>query len=145
MPCSPVHQDLSSGDSSARLVIDERKRKRMLSNRESARRSRMKKQQKLEDLVKEVADIKTQNSKAEVQINVVTQHFEKLDAENTILRAQISELTEKLRSMNSILQIFQEVCGVPMDIPEMPETMTKPWQLPSPVQPLSTAADTFQV
>lgn len=100
----------------------------------------MRKQQKLEDLVKEAADIKNQSSKAEVQINVVTQHFEKVDAENTILRTQISELTERLRSMNSILQIFQEVCGVSMDIPEMPETMTI-----FPVQPLSTAADTFQV
>ncbi|XP_042408874.1 bZIP transcription factor 53-like [Zingiber officinale] len=145
MPCSPVHQDFSSGDSSMQRAIDERKRKKMLSNRESARRSRMRKQQKLDDMLKESADFKGQNSKIEMQINVVTQHFETVDTENTILRAQISELTARLQSMNSILHIYKEVSGLSMEIPEMPETMTKPWRLPFQAQPLSTAVNMFKV
>ncbi|XP_074566995.1 bZIP transcription factor 53-like [Curcuma longa] len=128
------------------LAIDERKRKRMLSNRESARRSRMRKQQKLDDLLKESADFKCQNSKIEMQIHVVTQHFDKVDKENTTLRAQISELTERLQSMNSILHIYKEASGLSMEIPEMPETMTKPWQLPFQAQPpLSTVVNMFKV
>ncbi|WOL06689.1 hypothetical protein Cni_G15423 [Canna indica] len=129
-------------DGSHQPETDERKRKRMLSNRASARRSRMRKQQRLDDLINQSADLKNQNSKIEMQISLLTLNTMKVDAENAVLKAQLMELTERLRSLNSVLSIFEEVIGMPMDKPEIPEQVLKPWQ-PYPAQPISATADMF--
>ncbi|KAI3510236.1 hypothetical protein L1887_25768 [Cichorium endivia] len=43
--------------------VDERKKKRMISNRESARRSRTKKQQHLDELLGEINQLQNENNK----------------------------------------------------------------------------------
>ncbi|XP_021768754.1 bZIP transcription factor 53-like [Chenopodium quinoa] len=136
-------QPVSSGsDSDPRYAnMDERKRKRMLSNRESARRSRMKKQQHLDELLKEVNQLKSQNSEIAQKTDVVTQHYIAFESENNVLRAQMMELTDRLRSLNSVLQFMQDASGFAMDIPEIPDTLLEPWQLPCPVQ---TIPNVFQ-
>ncbi|GAB4830575.1 bZIP transcription factor 53 [Ancistrocladus abbreviatus] len=115
--------------------MDERKRKRMISNRESARRSRMRKQQHLDDLVKEVTKLQSENAKLMKSINESTQYYIGVESENNVLRAQVMELTDRLRSLNSVLQIVEEVSGLAMDIPEIPDALLEPWQLPCPVPP----------
>ncbi|URD81469.1 Ocs element-binding factor [Musa troglodytarum] len=121
----------SSSEGDSQPVIDERKRKRMLSNRESARRSRMKKQQHLNDLMNQMAHIKIQNSQIAEQTDLMTQQYVKVESDNAVLRAQLSELTERLQSVNSVLRFVEEVSGMAMDIPSIPGSLLKPWKPPT--------------
>ncbi|KAI3762809.1 hypothetical protein L1987_53250 [Smallanthus sonchifolius] len=84
-------------------LVDDRKRKRMESNRESARRSRMRKQKHIDDLKAEVSRMKNDNDQIRATITVTTQRFVEIEAENSVLRAQLSELSQRLDSLNGIL------------------------------------------
>ncbi|XP_010523925.1 PREDICTED: bZIP transcription factor 53 [Tarenaya hassleriana] len=110
-------------------ITDERKRKRRISNRESARRSRMRKQKQMEDLINEVTALKNDNSDISKQIDAATRRCNEMEAQNNILRAQASELTDRLRSLNSVLRMVEEISGLALDIPEIPESMQNPWQI----------------
>ncbi|CAL9125322.1 Ocs element-binding factor [Musa troglodytarum] len=143
MSSIPVRRT-SSSEGDSQPTSDERKRKRMISNRESARRSRMRKQQHLDELINQAEQLKSQNSQIDVQINLATQQFVKVESENAILRAQLSELTERLQSMNSVLRFIEEVSGMTMDIPELPDPLLKPLQLPCAAQPIMANADMLQ-
>ncbi|TMW89091.1 hypothetical protein EJD97_017671 [Solanum chilense] len=142
---SSTPQLVSSGsDADQRYAkFDERKRKRMESNRESAKRSRMKKQQRLEELSSETTQLQNQNSICREKIDSVERNYRSIDAENNVLRAQLAELTERLNSLNSLTQFWADTTGFPVDIPEIPDTLLEPWQLPCPIQPI-TASDMFQ-
>ncbi|CAK9317272.1 unnamed protein product [Citrullus colocynthis] len=83
--------------------MDQRKRKRMQSNRESARRSRMRKQQHLDGLMAQVSQLRDNKNQMISRINLTTQLFLNIEAENSVLRAQILELTHRLESLNQIL------------------------------------------
>lgn len=124
--------------------VDERKRKRKLSNRESARRSRMKKQQHLDELIGQEQQLHDENKKLREMIDGASQLYLNFASENNVLRAQVAELTDRLRSLNSVLQIASEVSGLAFDIPDIPDTLLEPWQLPCPVQPITASADMFQ-
>eukprot|EP00268_Persea_americana_P032281 TRINITY_DN3167_c0_g1_i1.p2 TRINITY_DN3167_c0_g1~~TRINITY_DN3167_c0_g1_i1.p2 ORF type:complete len:145 (-),score=37.78 TRINITY_DN3167_c0_g1_i1:693-1127(-) len=141
---SPQSQQNSTSDEDPHQVMDHKRKRRMLSNRESARRSRMKKQKHLDDLITQVTQLKTENSQIMSQIDNATQHYMKMDSENTILRTQVLELTDRLQSLNSVLFIMEEVSGLAMDIPEIPDPLLKPWQLPCPSHPIMASADIFQ-
>ncbi|XP_010931749.1 bZIP transcription factor 53 [Elaeis guineensis] len=143
MSSAPAPQT-SGSEEDAQLMMDERKRKRMLSNRESARRSRMRKQQHLDDLMSQVALLKEENSQISMQINLFTQQYVRLESENTVLRTQLMELTDRLRSLNSLLHLVEELSGMSMDIPEIPDPFLKPWQVPCPAQPIVASAEMFQ-
>ncbi|CAL1353559.1 unnamed protein product [Linum trigynum] len=98
----------NSGSDSSELqaLMHERKRKRMVSNRESARRSRERKQKHLDDLTAQVAQLTEENGQILTSINITTQHFLSLEADNSILRAQVGELSNRLDSLNDILQFL---------------------------------------
>lgn len=126
----------SSSEEIRGSVMDQRKRKRMLSNRESARRSRMRKQQHLDELINQVEHLKNENSQIEMQADLLNQQFLIVDSENCALRSEVMDLTERLRSMNSVLEFVGEFSGMMMDIQEIPDPLLKPWQLPCPTQPV---------
>ncbi|KAI0528952.1 hypothetical protein KFK09_001496 [Dendrobium nobile] len=138
----PARQSSSSENSE--VMVDERKRKRMVSNRDSARRSRLRKQQHLDEIVNQVANYKKENDQIEMQINMHMNQYLKVESENTILRTQIMELTDRLQSMNSVLRFVEEFSGVAMDIPEIPDPLLKPWQLPCPGQQIVASSNMFQ-
>ncbi|KAI3464912.1 hypothetical protein Pfo_021575 [Paulownia fortunei] len=99
---SPQIQN-SGSEGDLQNLMDQRKRKRMQSNRESARRSRMRKQKHLDDLMAQVTQLKKENSQILTSMNVTTQHYVNVEAENSVLRAQMMELTQRLHSLNEIL------------------------------------------
>ncbi|GAU11292.1 hypothetical protein TSUD_342830 [Trifolium subterraneum] len=129
--------DLQSG------TIDERKRKRMLSNRESARRSRMKKQKLLEDLSDEANRLQIENKKLLEDIKAKEEACIENEAANGVLRAQTMELTDRLQFLNSILEIAEDVGGFSVEIPEIPDSLLEPWQIPYPIHPIMASADMF--
>lgn len=99
----------------------------------------MKKQQHLEELMSQVTQLKSENSHISQRIDSATQLYIAVESENNVLRAQLMELTDRLRSLNSLLQIVEEVSGLAMDIPEIPENLLEPWQMPCPIQPMPNA------
>lgn len=89
-------------------VVDERKRRRMVSNRESARRSRMRKQKHLENLRNQVNRLKVENRELSNRLRLVLYHCYQLQRSNGQLRSEQSMLRHKLSNMQQIL-LFQQL------------------------------------
>ncbi|KAJ3676076.1 hypothetical protein LUZ60_003488 [Juncus effusus] len=107
------------------VVPDDRKRKRMVSNRESARRSRMKKQQHMEELITEISRLQNENKQFELQANLIAERFNETELQNSAIRAEMAQLTERLKSANMYLSLVEVVSGVKMDIEEIPDLFEK--------------------
>lgn len=99
----------SASEEDLQQVMDLRKRKRMISNRESARRSRLRKQKHLEELMAQVAQLRRQNHQILTSLRATSQHHVTVESENSILRAQASELTHRLHSLAEIVSLLS--CG----------------------------------
>lgn len=89
----------SASEEDLQQVMDLRKRKRMISNRESARRSRLRKQKHMEELAAQVAQLRRQNHQILTSLRSTTQQHATVDSDNSILRAQAAELTHRLHSL----------------------------------------------
>lgn len=96
--------DQNDNNNNNNQTIDIRKRKRMQSNRESARRSRQRKQKQLDDLTGEMSQLRNQNGQILSTMNVTTQLYVNIEAENSVLRAQMAELSNRLNSLNEIVR-----------------------------------------
>lgn len=101
----------SGSEEDLQRLMDQRKRKRMISNRESARRSRMRKQKHLDDLKAQVARLRKENNQIISSINVTTQQYLNVEAENLVIRAQVAELSHRLQSLNEIIDFLNANCG----------------------------------
>jgi len=134
----------SDGDSGGTFRAgDNRREKRRLSNRESARRSRLRKQQHLDELVQEVARLKADNARVLGRANDIAGQYVRVDQENTVLRARAAELGDRLRSVNQVLRVVEEFSGVAMDIQEEcppDDPLLRPWQIPYPATAMPIAA-----
>ncbi|AEE86397.1 BZIP transcription factor 11 [Arabidopsis thaliana] len=97
---------IQTSSGSEESLMEQRKRKRMLSNRESARRSRMKKQKLLDDLTAQVNHLKKENTEIVTSVSITTQHYLTVEAENSVLRAQLDELNHRLQSLNDIIEFL---------------------------------------
>ncbi|MED6197883.1 hypothetical protein PIB30_061062 [Stylosanthes scabra] len=103
---SSISTKFCGSEEDLRQLMDQRKRKRKQSNRESARRSRMRKQKHLDDLVAEVERLRKENNEILNGVKITTQKFLNLEGENSILRVQMSELNKRLQSLNHMLSFF---------------------------------------
>ncbi|KAL0725994.1 hypothetical protein Bca4012_022087 [Brassica carinata] len=103
---------IQTSSGSEENLMEQRKRKRMLSNRESARRSRMKKQKLLDDLTAQVNQLKKENSEILTSVSITTQHYLTVEAENSVLRAQLDELSHRLGSLNDIIGFLDNTNGI---------------------------------
>ena len=63
----------------------------------------MRKQQHLDELVAQVAQLSKDNNQILNSINFTTHHYLNIQAENSVLRAQMMELSQRLESLNEIL------------------------------------------
>lgn len=138
----------NSGSDEVLMVVDERKRKRMQSNRESARRSRMRKQKHVDDLMCQVTQLKKENSNILSSINITTQQYANLEAENSVLRAQMMELSQRLQSLNEILTYINNSNNINNNGNGVFEThnhqedfQINPWNLMYVNQPIMASAD----
>lgn len=88
-------------------VIDDRKRRRMISNRESARRSRMRKQKHLENLRNQVTRHKTGNRELMNRLRFISHHAQVMQQENERLRSESVMLKQKLWDIHQVLLVRQ--------------------------------------
>eukprot|EP00245_Coleochaete_scutata_P002910 TRINITY_DN14151_c0_g1_i1.p1 TRINITY_DN14151_c0_g1~~TRINITY_DN14151_c0_g1_i1.p1 ORF type:complete len:221 (+),score=40.58 TRINITY_DN14151_c0_g1_i1:117-779(+) len=82
------------------LVIDERKQKRMLSNRESARRSRLRKQQHLDELQGQVQALRVENNMMMGKYTAASHQYVTITEENRRLRSHATELAHQLQRLH---------------------------------------------
>lgn len=132
---SALRQSASSSaseDDQRYAGMDEKKRKRMISNRESARRSRMKKQKLLQDLTGEVSRLQATNKNIVAKIEETTERYSIYAAQNNVLRAQAMELTDRLRYLNDVI----DSTGLATDVAD---PLLKPLQNPCPMQPIASS------
>ncbi|TKY75417.1 Ocs element-binding factor 1 [Spatholobus suberectus] len=102
----------SGSEEELQALMDQRKRKRMISNRESARRSRMRKQKHLDDLASLVTQLRNENHQILASVNLTTQKYLAVEKENSVLRAQANELGHRLESLNEIVDFLNATNGV---------------------------------
>ncbi|XP_073526044.1 uncharacterized protein [Phyllobates terribilis] len=81
-------------------VVDERKRRRMISNRESARRSRMRKQRQIDELWSQVVRLRTENNDLVQKVKITSECNVKVLTENAQLKAETDALREMITSMH---------------------------------------------
>ncbi|OMO58437.1 hypothetical protein COLO4_34637 [Corchorus olitorius] len=133
---NPLPQMSSGSEAEARggdgMIMDEKKRKRMLSNRESARRSRMKKQKLLEDLVNEVASLKAEIRKNSDNFEILMQKTLVLESENNLLEAEKMDLAHHLRNL--------EFIQTHMELLQMNNNNLESWQCHGSSQPMPIMA-----
>ncbi|RDY09443.1 bZIP transcription factor 44, partial [Mucuna pruriens] len=106
----------NSGWEGEREMMEERKRKRMQSNRESARRSRMRKQQHVEGLSGQLEELKREKEEMREKIGMTREVYLKVEAENAILRAQMAELSNRLQSMEEIISFINSTNYLETDL-----------------------------
>lgn len=100
---SSQFEKYSGSEEDHRVVMEQRKRKRMISNRESARRSRMKKKKQMDELMGVVGKLRSENHHILTNINITNHLYFTIEAENSVLRAQLCELSHRLQSLNEII------------------------------------------
>ncbi|XP_010525137.1 PREDICTED: basic leucine zipper 43-like [Tarenaya hassleriana] len=106
----PCFSNNSTSDEEQQLsIIKERKQRRMISNRESARRSRMRKQRHLDELMSQMARLRNENQQLLRKLNQLSESHDHVLQENVKLKEETSELrqlvvTMKMRSHYSSLE-----------------------------------------
>ncbi|CAL5197817.1 unnamed protein product [Lathyrus oleraceus] len=88
-------------------VIDERKRRRMLSNRESARRSRMRKQRHVENLRNQLNKCRIENRELKNRLQFIVFHYNRIRTENEWLRSERTVLNQRINNYTQIL-VYQQ-------------------------------------
>lgn len=105
LPHPPSSSCLSSNSTSDEAdelqlgIIDERKQRRMISNRESARRSRMRKQKHLDELWSQVVRLRTENHNLIDKLNHVSESHDRVLQENARLKEEASDLRQMLADL----------------------------------------------
>ncbi|CAM6125006.1 unnamed protein product [Calypogeia fissa] len=96
----PPSQSTSDDDQQNGPGLDERKQKRMLSNRESARRSRLRKQQHLDELRAQVAHLRAENTDMMARYGIASQRYSQITGENVVLKSHAADLSRKLHHLH---------------------------------------------
>lgn len=118
-----------SGTSSGSAGLqEERKRKRMLSNRESARRLRQRKQKRLDELAVKAGRLRGENARLLAALAATAHGHLVVESENSVLRMQAAELAARLHSLDDILLYvnINLLVGIDIDIGGPPRNLGQP-------------------
>ncbi|EPS71175.1 hypothetical protein M569_03582 [Genlisea aurea] len=98
--CFSNHNSTSDEADEQRLsILHERKQRRMISNRESARRSRMRKQRHLDELWSQVMWLRNENHQLIDKLNHVSERHDRVLQENAQLKEETTELKQIITDM----------------------------------------------
>ncbi|XP_008445746.3 basic leucine zipper 43-like [Cucumis melo] len=107
--CGPTSCNYNNNNmSSSTERADERKQRRMISNRESARRSRMRKQKHVKELCSQLLRLCTQKHELEEKLRVLMESQQRLLQENANLKQQASAFRQILRDMELEQQLITQ-------------------------------------
>lgn len=114
--CFSSNSTSDEADEQQLTIINERKQRRMISNRESARRSRMRKQRHLDELWSQVVWLRNENHQLIDKLNHVTENHDRVLQENVQLKEETSELRQMVTDMQlsspySTLRDLEEVAN----------------------------------
>ena len=97
--CISSNSTSDEADEQQQSLINERKHRRMISNRESARRSRMRKQKHLDELWSQVVWLRNENHHLIDKLNHVSESHDRVVQENAQLKEEASELRQIISDM----------------------------------------------
>lgn len=115
--CVSNNSTSDEGDELQLSIIKERKQRRMISNRESARRSRMRKQKHLDELLSQVYRLRTEKNDLIEKLNNVSESHDRVVLEN----ARLKEESSDLRRILTDIQLASTYNGL-RDLEELPCT-----------------------
>lgn len=72
----------------------------------------MRKQKHMDDLIAQVTHLRKENQQIIISVNITTQHFLNIEAENSVLKAQAGELSHRLQSLDKIITCLNASNGV---------------------------------
>ncbi|CAN0913246.1 Basic leucine zipper 43 [Linum grandiflorum] len=98
-PSSLSSSTSDEADEQQMRIIDERKQRRMISNRESARRSRMRKQKHLDELWSQVVRLRNDNHSLLDRLNRLSESHNRVVEENARLKEEASGLRQMLTDL----------------------------------------------
>lgn len=107
----------------------------------------MRKQKHLDDLTAQVAQLSKENHQLITSIDITTQHYLNVEADNSILRAQVLELSHRLESLNEIINFLTASNDVYEDtstLNEPSDCFFNPMNLSYLNQSVMASADIFQ-
>ncbi|KAK1432962.1 hypothetical protein QVD17_09865 [Tagetes erecta] len=94
-----IYSTSDEADEQQQSLINERKQRRMISNRESARRSRMRKQRHLDELWSQVHWLRQENQQLMEKLNNFSDTHDQVVQENTRLKDEVSGLRQMVSDM----------------------------------------------
>ncbi|XP_008786076.2 bZIP transcription factor RISBZ2-like isoform X1 [Phoenix dactylifera] len=100
---------------------DAKRARRMLSNRESARRSRRRKQAHLSELETQVSQLKVENSSLLKRLTDINQKYNDAAVDNRVLKADVETLRAKVKMAE---ETVKRVTGVSTIYPNIPDIST---------------------
>lgn len=89
-------------DMDLQAQMEKRRKRRKESNRKSARRSRVRKQQHLDDLSSQVDQLKNQKQQLGMALGVTTQNLVAVQTQNSVMQIQKLELESRLCALREI-------------------------------------------
>lgn len=106
----------------------------------------MRKQKHLGDLTAQISQLMKENEQIITNINVTTQHYMNMEAENSVLRARVGELSHRLQSLNEIITVLDSTSGAFgagdfCNFSEVNDSFMNPWNMVYPHQTVMASAD----
>ena len=112
-----------------RAQMEKRRKRRKESNRESARRSRVRKQQHLDDLSLQVDQLKNQSQQMNMVLGMTTQNLVALQAQNSVMQTQKMELESRLCALGEIICCMNSITSTANPVAAMGATTSSAYDI----------------